>query len=101
MEIVCPLFVQSTCRTLCLLGGIHSCSHMNGSSVEHIAALIQDVKQRAARYGRADKIRFAMNAFVISRNTEESQSLLHIIAGIAMERRSVPFVHFHSTHRLC
>ncbi len=44
---------------------------LNGGSVEHIAELIADVKQRAARYGRADKLRFAMNAFVISRDTEE------------------------------
>ncbi len=44
---------------------------MNGGSVEHIAGLIQDVKQRAARYGREDQIRFAMNAFVICRDTEE------------------------------
>ncbi|HEX4203503.1 MAG TPA: dimethyl sulfone monooxygenase SfnG, partial [Ktedonobacteraceae bacterium] len=44
---------------------------MNGGSIEDIADLIKDVKERAARYGRADKIRFAMNAFVISRDTEE------------------------------
>jgi FMNH2-dependent dimethyl sulfone monooxygenase len=44
---------------------------MNGGSVEHIAGLIQDVKRRAATYGRADQIKFAMNAFVISRATEQ------------------------------
>jgi FMNH2-dependent dimethyl sulfone monooxygenase len=55
---------------------------MNGGSVEHIAGLIQDVKRRAATYGRADQIKFAMNAFVISRATEEEahKALREIIA---------------------
>jgi len=57
---------------------------MNGGSVEHIAGLIQDVKQRAERYGRADKIRFAMNSFVISRDTEEEAvKVLRAIVGQA------------------
>lgn len=57
---------------------------MNGGSVEHIAGLIQDVKRRAERYGRADHIRFAMNAFVISRDTEEqAQAVLRDIVAQA------------------
>jgi FMNH2-dependent dimethyl sulfone monooxygenase len=60
---------------------------MNGGSVEHIANLIKDVKQRAARYGREEKIRFAMNAFVISRDTEEEAVgvLRNIIAQANVE----------------
>ncbi|GAC1584022.1 MAG: dimethyl sulfone monooxygenase SfnG [Candidatus Velthaea sp.] len=43
---------------------------LNGGSVEHIAGLISDVKARAARYDRAGALRFAMNAFVICRDTD-------------------------------
>ncbi len=57
---------------------------MNGGTVEQVAALIQDVRQRAARYGREDQIRFAMNAFVICRDTEaEAQQVLRDIIGQA------------------
>jgi FMNH2-dependent dimethyl sulfone monooxygenase len=60
---------------------------MNGGSVEHIADMIQDVKQRAARYGRENDIRFAMNAFVICRDTEEEahQVLRDIISQANVE----------------
>jgi FMNH2-dependent dimethyl sulfone monooxygenase len=56
---------------------------LNGGSVEHIAAQIADVKQRAARYGRAGRIRFAMNAFVIARDTEReaTETLREIVAN--------------------
>jgi FMNH2-dependent dimethyl sulfone monooxygenase len=43
---------------------------LNGGSVEHIRGLIEDVRRRAARYGREHEIRFAMNAFVIARDTQ-------------------------------
>ena len=43
---------------------------MNGDSLDHIAAQIADVKARAARFGRQDQIRFAVNAFVIARPQE-------------------------------
>ena len=57
---------------------------INGGSVEYIADLVKDVKERAARYGRADTIRFAMNAFIISRETEaEAVSVLRAIIGQA------------------
>jgi len=57
---------------------------INGGSVEYIADVIKDVKERAARYGRADKIRFAMNSFVISRDTEaEAVKVLRDIVGQA------------------
>lgn len=53
---------------------------MNGGSVEHITGIIQDVRARAAKYGREDQIRFAMNGFVISRDTErEAQDVLREI----------------------
>ncbi len=60
---------------------------MNGGSVEHIAHLIQDVKRRAERYGRANDIRFAMNAFVISRDTEAEalSTLRNIVAKANVE----------------
>ncbi|GAC1386756.1 MAG: dimethyl sulfone monooxygenase SfnG [Ktedonobacteraceae bacterium] len=60
---------------------------MNGGSVEHIAHLVQDVKRRAERYGRANDIRFAMNAFVISRDTEEEalKTLRNIVAKANVE----------------
>ncbi|HEY8449416.1 MAG TPA: dimethyl sulfone monooxygenase SfnG [Bacillota bacterium] len=44
---------------------------MNGNSVEGVRAQIEDVLQRAARYGRERDIRFAVNAFVICRDSEE------------------------------
>lgn len=44
---------------------------INGGTVEQIGEFIADVKERAKKYGRENEIRFAMNAFVISRETEE------------------------------
>ena len=60
---------------------------INGGSVEHIAALIADVRRRAARYGRENNIRFAMNAFVIARDTqaEAEQTLREIIKQANVE----------------
>lgn len=60
---------------------------LNGGSIEHIAAQIQDTRQRAARYGRGDQLRFAMNAFVISRDTEHDahDTLREIIAQANVE----------------
>jgi FMNH2-dependent dimethyl sulfone monooxygenase len=57
---------------------------VNGGSVEYIAGIIQDVKARAAKYGRADQIKFAMNAFVIVRDTEaEAQQVVRDIVSQA------------------
>ena len=60
---------------------------MNGGTVEQIGEFIQDVKRRAAAYGREDQIRFAMNAFVISRDTEEEAqaTLREIVAQANVE----------------
>ncbi len=60
---------------------------LNGGSVETIAATIADVKERARAYGREDEIRFAMNAFVISRETEGEarEELRRIVAGANVE----------------
>ncbi len=56
---------------------------LNGGTVEQIGAIVQDVKQRAARYGREDQIRFAMNAFVISRDSEEEAH--HVLREIVRQ----------------
>jgi FMNH2-dependent dimethyl sulfone monooxygenase len=60
---------------------------INGGSVEHIAALIDDVRRRAAKYGRENEIRFAMNAFVIARDTQQEaeDTLREIIAQANVE----------------
>ncbi|KAK4464457.1 luciferase-like domain-containing protein [Cladorrhinum samala] len=44
---------------------------MNGNDLEGFSAQIQDVKARAAKVGREAHIRFAVNGFVIVRETEE------------------------------
>ncbi len=56
---------------------------LNGGSVEKIAETIADVKERARKYGRENEIRFAMNAFVIARDTEREaqETLREIVAG--------------------
>lgn len=57
---------------------------MNGNSLEGIAAQIRDVRARARKYGREDAIRFAVNAFVIARDTErEAQQVLRDIVSHA------------------
>lgn len=57
---------------------------INGGSVEHIAGIIADVKARAAKYGREHDIRFAMNAFVIARDSQrEAQDTLREIVAKA------------------
>ncbi len=60
---------------------------MNGGDVDHVAGLVKDVRERASRYGREHEIRFAMNAFVISRDTEaEAHDVLReIVAGANTE----------------
>lgn len=40
-------------------------------SPEHVARNIADVKERAAKYGRADKIRFGISVDAIARETDE------------------------------
>ena len=44
---------------------------MNGNTLEGFQGQIADVRERAAKAGRAGRVRFAVNAFVISRETEE------------------------------
>lgn len=44
---------------------------MNGNDLEGFRAQIADVKARAAKVGREDELRFAVNGFVIVRETEE------------------------------
>ncbi|GAC1367441.1 MAG: dimethyl sulfone monooxygenase SfnG [Ktedonobacteraceae bacterium] len=57
---------------------------MNGNDLTSAAELIKDVKQRAQQYGRADKIRFALNGFIICRDTEqEAQAVYRAILSNA------------------
>ncbi|OCT50571.1 Alkanesulfonate monooxygenase [Cladophialophora carrionii] len=44
---------------------------MNGNTLEGFIEQIEDVKDRARREGRGDQVKFAVNGFVIARDTEE------------------------------
>jgi alkanesulfonate monooxygenase len=44
---------------------------MNGNTLQGFQSQIADVKQRAEREGRLDEVNFALNGFVIARETEE------------------------------
>ncbi len=44
---------------------------MNGNTLEGFQTQITDVKQRAEREGRLNDVKFALNGFVIARDTEE------------------------------
>jgi alkanesulfonate monooxygenase len=44
---------------------------MNGNTLEGFQIQIKDVKERAEREGRLNEVKFALNAFVIARETEE------------------------------
>lgn len=44
---------------------------MNGNTLEGFQTQIKDVKEKAAREGRLDEVKFALNGFVIARKTEE------------------------------
>ena len=44
---------------------------MNGNTLEGFQTQIADVKQRADREGRLHEVKFALNGFVIARDTEE------------------------------
>jgi alkanesulfonate monooxygenase SsuD/methylene tetrahydromethanopterin reductase-like flavin-dependent oxidoreductase (luciferase family) len=57
---------------------------MNGNTLEGFQEQIADVKERARRIGRENKIRFAVNGFVIVKETEaEAIQLLLEIQGKA------------------
>lgn len=60
---------------------------INGGTPEYIKGVVDDVRERAAKYGRADEIKFAMNTFVISRDTEREayDVLREIVAGANVE----------------
>ena len=45
---------------------------MNGTDLEGIRGQVEDVKRRAAKFGREAHVRFAINGFVIVRETEEA-----------------------------
>ncbi|KIX92716.1 uncharacterized protein Z520_11568 [Fonsecaea multimorphosa CBS 102226] len=44
---------------------------MNGNTLEGFQTQIADVRERARREGREDQVKFAVNGFVIARETEE------------------------------
>jgi alkanesulfonate monooxygenase len=44
---------------------------MNGNTLEGFQTQIKDVKERAEREGRLKDVKFALNGFVIARETEE------------------------------
>lgn len=57
---------------------------MNGNTLEGFQEQIADVKERARKLGRQDEIRFAVNGFVILKDTEEEAiNLLAEIQGKA------------------
>lgn len=57
---------------------------MNGNTLEGFQTQIKDVKERAKKAGREGEVRFALNAFVIVRDTEEEAiSVLREIQGKA------------------
>lgn len=57
---------------------------MNGNTLEGFQEQIKDVRERAEREGRLDQVRFALNAFVIARDTEaEAVRVLEEIQGKA------------------
>lgn len=44
---------------------------MNGNTLEGFQSQIADVRERAEKYGREGQVKFALNGFVICRETEE------------------------------
>ncbi|KAG9781107.1 hypothetical protein KCU88_g3553, partial [Aureobasidium melanogenum] len=57
---------------------------MNGNTLEGFQTQIADVRARAAREGRTDQVKFAVNGFVIARDTEaEAIRVLQEIQGKA------------------
>ena len=44
---------------------------INGNTLEGFQTQIADVRERAKKYGREGQVHFALNAFVICRETEE------------------------------
>ncbi|EXJ90429.1 alkanesulfonate monooxygenase [Capronia coronata CBS 617.96] len=65
---------------------------MNGNTLEGFQTQIADVKARAARENRADQVKFALNAFVISRPTEaEAIQVLQEIQGKADKEAVLAF----------
>jgi alkanesulfonate monooxygenase len=57
---------------------------MNGNTLEGFQTQIKDVKERAEREGRLKDVKFALNGFVIARETEEEAiRVLQEIQGTA------------------
>ena len=57
---------------------------MNGNTLEGFQTQIADVKERAAKHGREGQVKFALNGFVIARETEaEAIRVLQEIQGKA------------------
>lgn len=57
---------------------------MNGNTLEGFQTQIADVKERAEKHGRAGEVKFALNGFIIARETEdEAIRVLQEIQGKA------------------
>ncbi|KAK8248456.1 luciferase-like domain-containing protein [Phyllosticta capitalensis] len=52
-------------------GAVSDVYFMNGNTLEGLMDQIADVSERARKYGREGKVKFALNGFVICRDTEE------------------------------
>ncbi|KAI2476759.1 Methanesulfonate monooxygenase [Pyrenophora tritici-repentis] len=67
---------------------------MNGNNLDGFREQIADVKARAARVGRESEVRFAVNGFVIVRDTEEEAfHVLREIQGKADTEAVAAFAH--------
>ncbi|KAL1623426.1 hypothetical protein SLS54_004415 [Diplodia seriata] len=65
-------------------GAVSDVYFMNGNTLEGFLEQIADVRERARRHGRAGKVSFAVNGFVIVRETEaEAVRVLREIQGKA------------------
>ncbi|OJD36028.1 alkanesulfonate monooxygenase [Diplodia corticola] len=65
-------------------GAVSDVYFMNGNTLEGFLAQIADVRERARRHGREARVRFAVNGFVIVRDSEaEAVAVLRDIQGKA------------------
>ncbi|GME41635.1 Alcohol dehydrogenase superfamily zinc-containing [Neofusicoccum parvum] len=65
-------------------GAVSDVYFMNGNTLDGFLTQIADVRERAARHGRDGRVRFALNGFVIVRDTEaEAVRVLQEIQGKA------------------
>ncbi|KAJ7774343.1 luciferase-like domain-containing protein [Mycena maculata] len=61
-------------------GAVSDVYFMNGNTIEGFITQIEDVQERAGAHGRAGQVRFAVNGFVICRDTEAEA--IHVLKEI-------------------